>query len=369
MKTYAPFLPFDAGCPEARRCFTGFLKGLTDVYYQTDMEGTIVSISPSCFAHLGYTVEEMIGTKMAEYYGSASDRELVLAEFVKHNGNITHVEAALRHKNGELVWASTDACIRYDSENKPSYIEGTSRNITERKQLEDSLQQALVEQKLLIQVLCHDLKNPIGNAISILNLGDPALLAEYQEKISQSLGACLEMIDMINRMNHFNAKDQMVLESVKLDWAVQSAMETLEYKAAQKNIQFDVDVEPLEVIAESVSISNSVIANALSNAIKFSDRGSTVRIYGHQVGNWAAVEISDQGIGMAPSISNNLFDFAEKVSRQGTEGEVGTGHGLKLAKFFVEKYGGSVKVDSTTKAESNTDHGTTVTFNLKLKAS
>lgn len=359
-------MPAKVDCTASRQCFEGFLSTLTDVYYQTNMEGTITSVSPSCFAHLGYLGQEMIGRKMAEFYASAADRDIVLSEFQKNNGQITHVEAALRHKDGQQVWASTDACVRYDQSGAPAYIEGISRNITERKNLEESLNQAIVDQKLLIQVLCHDLKNPIGNAISLLSMDDPSLLIEYQAKITQSLQSGLEMIDMINRMSHFSLSDKIDLGPVDLSAAIYAAAENLEQKARAKQIQLEINSETLHVLAEPVSISNSVIANALSNAIKFSERGAKVEIVAYKIGPWAEVTISDHGVGMEPSIADNLFDFSQKVNRQGTEGESGTGHGLKLAKFFVEKYGGSIAVDSVTKAQSDSLHGTAVKFRLKL---
>lgn len=112
---------------------------LPDVFYRTDMLGMITMISPSCFDILGYRQESMMGTPMASYYESPDDRLRVVQSIVDGNGSATKVEAALRHRNGNRVWISTNAVIRLGEDGKPYCIEGVARDITERKGMEDML--------------------------------------------------------------------------------------------------------------------------------------------------------------------------------------------------------------------------------------
>lgn len=112
---------------------------LPDVFYRTNMQGIITMISPSCFDILGYRQEVMQGSPMANYYETPEDRQKVVQAITDGGGKATCVEAGLRHKNGSIIWISTNAIVRYDADGKPLYIEGVARDISERKRMEDQL--------------------------------------------------------------------------------------------------------------------------------------------------------------------------------------------------------------------------------------
>ena len=112
---------------------------LPDVFYRTDMQGFITLISPSCFELIGYRQEVLLGTLMADYYKTPAEREKVVHAIKEGKGKATLVEAALRHKDGHIIWISTSAVVRLDKDGKPVFIEGVSRDITERKHMEEQL--------------------------------------------------------------------------------------------------------------------------------------------------------------------------------------------------------------------------------------
>ncbi len=120
----------------SERELNAIIDNLPDVFYRTDAQGTIEMISPSCEAHIGYTREEMLGRKMGEFYANPGDRELIIRQLQENNGVARQVEAALRHKSGETVWASTSAYMRYDDTGQVIGVEGISRNINVRKEME-----------------------------------------------------------------------------------------------------------------------------------------------------------------------------------------------------------------------------------------
>lgn len=112
---------------------------LPDVFYRTNMQGIITMISPSCFDVLGYRQETMIGTAMAQYYVTPEDRQKVVQAIVDGGGKAIRVEAGLRHKDGSTIWISTNAVVRLGADDKPVWIEGVARDISERKVMEDQL--------------------------------------------------------------------------------------------------------------------------------------------------------------------------------------------------------------------------------------
>ena len=120
----------------------------------------------------------------------------------------------------------------------------------------------------------------------------------------------------------------------------------------------DVDIDQkLYVLAEETSFINSVLVNVLSNAIKFSSRGSVIKVRASAGDNDVTLTVTDQGIGIPPELLDKLFEPSEPTTRPGTDGENGTGFGLPLTSKFVAAYGGSVSVDS--KPQANGEAGWT----------
>lgn len=121
----------------------------------------------------------------------------------------------------------------------------------------------------------------------------------------------------------------------------------------------------LFVKAEPISFVHSVLANLLTNAVKFSPRGSEVRVEAALISaGRVSIRIVDQGIGMKPEMVDTLFKPGFHTHRQGTESEPGTGYGMHLVKKFVDAYGGDIVVDSRERGLHPEAHGTTITLNL-----
>lgn len=124
------------------------MDNMSDTIYQTNMEGEITLISGTVESLLGYTEQEMLGTRMAEYYWSPEEREKVVNAIMQNNGVITNVEAILKRKNGKPVWISTNAYVRKNSTGEALSIEGLARDVTVQKELEQKLEKLALTDSL-----------------------------------------------------------------------------------------------------------------------------------------------------------------------------------------------------------------------------
>lgn len=115
------------------------LEMLPDTFYRTDMDGVITTISGSSYNLLGYHPEELIGTRMADYYAQPQDRDMVVRALMEAKGAVTNVGAVMCHKDGHEVWISTNAHIKMSVDGRPLYVQGVARDETERKSMEDEL--------------------------------------------------------------------------------------------------------------------------------------------------------------------------------------------------------------------------------------
>jgi PAS domain S-box-containing protein len=124
--------------------------------------------------------------------------------------------------------------------------------------------------------------------------------------------------------------------------------ETVPYfQMHSKKHQFDLILpeEPVEVIAD-IDMLRQVLENILSNAVKYSPEGGTIRIIGEVVKDRYQVSIEDQGMGMSPKQVERIFDKFYRADYSNTA-IPGTGLGMNIVKYLVEAHGGEVWVEST----------------------
>jgi signal transduction histidine kinase len=223
------------------------------------------------------------------------------------------------------------------------------------------------EQREMLHMLCHDLANPFTNIISVLDVvgDDAAAIAEYVPLLKSSARNGIEVVDLVRLMRAVEEKP-LPLGPVDLARVVADSLGTLTSRIREKDVRVDTDVPAgTVVLAERVSLGNSVLNNLLTNAIKFSHPGGTVELRAASVEGMVRIMVRDHGIGMPPSLLADLFDVRKTTSRPGTAGEKGTGFGMPLMRKLVTAYGGSIEVASKEQAEGVSDHGTEVTVLLE----
>jgi signal transduction histidine kinase len=213
-------------------------------------------------------------------------------------------------------------------------------------------------------IISHDLRSPINALSGLLDLLDKGAVSAFElPKHIKELKA---------RFNHTrtllnNLLDWTLLQMDKL--SVQAAKIDV-YNIVEENIQLLSSVQSKDIrlinevprnaigFADSNTI-NLVIRNLITNAIKFTNDGGTVRIAVREKDAEWLVSVKDNGVGMNNDVLKMLFDKTAPYTTRGTANEKGTGLGLILCKEFVEKNGGRIWV------ESEDGKGSTFFFTLR----
>nr|NQU94170.1 PAS domain S-box protein [Bacteroidota bacterium] len=113
-------------------------ENVHDIFYQTDLKGYVLEISPSIKHFSEFNREEIIGTHVENLYYDPNDRDMLL-NALKKDGELRDYEIRLKTKSGEIRYVSINARLISDADGSPNHIDGSLRDITERKKAEEAL--------------------------------------------------------------------------------------------------------------------------------------------------------------------------------------------------------------------------------------
>lgn len=119
----------------------------------------------------------------------------------------------------------------------------------------------------------------------------------------------------------------------------------------QKNISIWADINQFR----------SICQNLLSNAIKFTPSGKEITVSLLETSTFYELKVSDSGAGMSEELIERILSEGDLVSSRGTDGEKGTGIGLKLVREFTSAHGGNLRF------EKNSHGGTIVVVEFPKK--
>jgi two-component system, sensor histidine kinase and response regulator len=243
--------------------------------------------------------------------------------------------------------------------------------------LRKDLQKQVAQNESLLQVLCHDMANLIGpvkgTAEANLFMGTVETGSSMElilEKIVRFTNRQVELIQHVREMRQITiGKKDIQLSAVSLGEVMDNVAEVFRQPLDEKNLQLHLPTEPsvrgLLVNAESTSLAYTVLNNLVSNAIKFSYPKNAIEITVNEYPDTVDIAVIDHGMGIPTELVARLFDPAACTSRPGTQSEPGTGFGMPLVRAYVERYRGSITVESIAENDNSDAHGTTVRVTLR----
>ncbi len=250
---------------------------------------------------------------------------------------------------------------------KPFYGQELIERVKTRLELKlqkDKLEQNQHQLKDLLHILSHDLRNSLSGIAMTIDLADleKKPMEAYRERLKDLSANGLNILDLVRTMLVLEEKP-MTLSGVDLADCIRHSVHLIMTRFEEKKISIAMDLEDnLEVLAEETSLINSVLMNVLTNALKFSFEGSSVRIDLRQEGFFVRLTVTDTGTGIPEERIPHLFDLQKGTSKPGTMGEKGSGFGLPLVKKFMNAYGGEIRIESRIQPDDNGNRGTVITL-------
>lgn len=215
---------------------------------------------------------------------------------------------------------------------------------------EDHLREMIKQRDDFVKIISHDLRSPFT---AINGFAELLLKADnLTEKQKSSLGYIIESVeysdDYFNKLLSWTMLDSedltLNLAEENISEMADSVFRIFEHKARDKQIQMINNVDKSLVKAVDVTFFRQVIANLVSNAIKYSNPNGTVSCSSRQTDKNISLIISDNGIGIPEDLrEHDLFQDKYRKSRKGTKGEKGTGIGLSICKIILDAHGFSIE--------------------------
>lgn len=255
---------------------------------------------------------------------------------------------------GKYEWLQNNITATYDSSGKSLRRIVQARDITHRVELENELRKLNTDKDQFIRILGHDLRTPFNSLIGFsglllenLNEYDLKQIEELVKMINQTSLKTYDLLEQI-MMWIKSQSGKLELHIEEFDFQQQSAnvVRTVENMAVKKGIQIDIiETEKICLLAD-LNIFKTVLRNLVSNAIKFTNQNGHIIISAEKQEQCILIAVSDDGIGMDENVVAKLWEIHNDYTTTGTNGETGTGFGLKLCKELIEKHGGKIWAES-----------------------
>jgi len=270
---------------------------------------------------------------------------------------IENVEMGIVDEDGNTTWINVTAA---PLPNKEGVIVAYS-NINEEverenklKEYSNQLKDANAMKDRFLSIIAHDLKNPFNSILGFsdllmnnLDTYEPEKIRRFVSIIDQAAKHTLELLDNLLVWTRSQLGGLTFTPStINLIDVIHENANLVISQASHKGIQLIVKPAPDIFIQADKNMINTIIRNLITNAIKFTPTNGMIVVSTNEGKNHIELSIRDSGVGIEPENLTKLFKIDDKFTQTGTASETGTGLGLLLCKDFIEKHGGTIKVDS-----------------------
>jgi PAS domain S-box-containing protein len=320
----------------------------------------------------GYRLDEVLGRNSAELglWAEPSERAPFWEE-LRRTGSIRERECGILSKHGKIFTALLSADLIQIS-GKPHLLT-VGLDISQRKQAETELLKTLAREKELgllrskfVSMVSHEFRTPLGIIQSSAEILDdyfdrlePVERKEHLQSIQKNTRRMAALMEEVLLIGSFDA-GKMDYKPAPLDlagFAGRLVDEVLSATDRRCPILLTMDEMPCSAHADE-RLLRHILTNLLTNAVKYSEAGESVRFEMRADDADAVCVIRDRGIGIPEADREWLFSAFHRGQNVGER--PGTGLGLVIVKRCVDAHGGQIKVDSTLGA------GTTVTVRLPV---
>jgi PAS domain S-box-containing protein len=350
-----------------RDLLRGLLDNIPDRIYFKDVNSRFIRCSASMALRLGLkNPEEIVGKTDFDFHPQEQAREFYADEQRIIITGVPMIAKLERQTDigGAEIWASVTKVPIFNQHGQVTGLIGISRDVSQLKQAEFALQQArdaaLETARIKTQFLAnmsHEIRTPMNAIVGMTGLLlDTRLNQEQREFVNTLRDSTETLLGIINEILDFSKIEagKLTLEIIDFELrdAVESTVEMLAEHAQKKGLELGCRIahDVPSLVRGDPGRVRQVLANLLTNAVKFTEKGEVVLRVDKVAEDAGDVTLSftvrDTGIGIAPEALTHIFRPFTQADGSTTRRYGGTGLGLSISKQLVELMKGDIGVTS-----------------------
>jgi PAS domain S-box-containing protein len=323
--------------------------------------GARTYVNRSVETMFGYTQEEAAGADARKAHLHPDDREQVLAEEARceRTGEPFRMEYRILHKSGATRWVRDECVLLRDAHGKPLFWQGVTFDITESKQAEQRIRQALEVERAatrrlraldelkntFLDAVSHELRTPlaavIGIALTLKRSGADLAEVDAVDLVGRLVANARKLDKLLNDLLDLDRLSRGILapKRAPTDLGVLVERVTAEWrKLYDRAVEVQVEAPPVVVSIDAEKVER-IVENLLGNAARHTSDGTPVWVRVWREGDGALLAVEDAGSGVDPSLRDTIFEpFRQGPGR--ASHAPGVGIGLSLVARFAELHGG-----------------------------
>jgi len=329
-----------------------------------DMTGRMLSVNPAICELLEFSEDEMVGRLVSDFIPPEHEKDfqtLYLDPLISE-GKCKGVFCVIS-KSGQRIFLLYKN-YKVEEEGLEPYIIGFSQDITDRVESEKELLLAkkITEdtsraKEVFLANMSHEIRTPMNGVLGFASLLVKTDLneqqMEYLKMIQESANNLLVIVnDVLDLEKILMGKLKFEHIDFPIAERIEICVQTFTYKAEEKGIvlQSSISLNPDVTVIGDPHRLGQVLNNLISNAIKFTDKGSvTICANVHESSEsllWIEFTVTDTGIGIPVDMHSEIFEPFMQANTAVTRQYGGTGLGLSICRELIQLMGGQLFVDS-----------------------
>ncbi len=314
----------------------------------------------------GYSLDELMGKKASALFAKGEAEEIIETKNeLRKKGVSDAYEISLTNKEGEIKWWLISGAPRYNDNGDLVGSIGIHLDITQQKLLElelvyarEQAESSVNAKQTFLANMSHEIRTPMNAILGMTNqLGKTLLDKDQHFYLNTIHSAADNLLIIINDILDLSKIDAGKLSLEKIGFEPKNilnrVMQVMMHRAEEKGLNFSnshCDAQLSPVLLGDPYRLNQVMLNLVSNAIKFTQKGSvdiTCKLLNDEAEKQTVqITVTDTGIGMDEAFAKNLFEKFSQEDNSIIRKYGGTGLGMSICKELVSLMNGKIEVAS-----------------------
>jgi PAS domain S-box-containing protein len=324
-----------------------------DAIVGKDLTGIIQTWNSGAERMFGYTTDEAVGRHISLIVPPErlEEEERVLAR-IRAGESVSHFETERRTKDGRLLDVSLSISPIRSGKGEIIGASKIARDVTEQKRLRVAAEEASRAKDEFLATLSHELRTPLNTVLGYTQMLQTGAISgadapKALEAIARNADVLTRLVnDVLDTSRIVTGKISLRLRRCDIGALTRESIAAIQPAAAGKRIALITNIDDgLSVTGDSDRL-RQVLWNLLTNAVKFSHEGGTLKVSAVPEAGSVRITVEDTGVGIAPESLPLLFRRFWQADPANARSHDGLGLGLALVRSFVELHGGRVEAHS-----------------------